>query len=101
MRQQFGVLRKAALDATKANRGAITSARNYAVLLLQNWAEREIGDRGSAWDRFWDRIRSWGKEADDRTLAWEEARTALLVPICEETWHSSPGSRPARGRRRR
>ncbi|RPI10783.1 MAG: hypothetical protein EHM63_02650, partial [Actinobacteria bacterium] len=78
VRQQFGVLRKAAQDATKANRGAITSARNYAVLLLQNWADREVGDRESAWDRFWDRIRSWGKTADDRTLAWEEARTAQL-----------------------
>ena len=39
--------------------------------------ERSAIER-AAWERFWDRIRSWGKAADDRTLAWEEARTAQL-----------------------
>ena len=78
MRQQFASLRKDAQDATKEHRGAITSARNLATMLLTNWARSEVGDRESAWDRFWDWIRSWSKAADDRTLAWEEARTAKL-----------------------
>ena len=78
VRQQFAGLRKVAQDSTKDHRGAITGARNLATLLLTNWAEREVGDRESGWDRFWDWIRSWSKAADDKTLAWEEARTAQL-----------------------
>ena len=68
VRQQFASLRKVAQDATKANRGAITSARNFAVMLLTEWSEREVGDRETGWEHLWARIRvgQGGRRQDPR-----------------------------------
>lgn len=78
VRVVFGELRKEAEQATALSRGKIADAREFARAELASWAEREIGDRSSFWEALWDKIHTWGKEAQDQTLAWEEARAATL-----------------------
>jgi Annexin len=78
VRARFAELIGEVQRVTKAHRDAIVRARVSATEALHQWADREIGDRTSGWERLWDRIRSWGEEARDVAKAWEEARTAAL-----------------------
>jgi hypothetical protein len=43
---------------------------------VRDWAARQEGKERSWWDRLWDRILDWGRQANSNTEAWERQRNA-------------------------
>ena len=79
VRADFVKLRADVTTATQAHRAGIAAATTAARDLIQEWAETEIGERVSWWERLWDRFKRWLSDAQVTTRAWKDARDAALL----------------------
>lgn len=79
VRTTFAEFRTATTTSTETHRTGITTARTTAREAIHAWAETEIGERSSWWDRLWDLFSTWRTDAKDVTEAWEQARNAQLL----------------------
>ena len=78
-RAAFATLREQVATTTKTHRDGITAAKATIHDRLFEWAETEIGERSTWWDKLWARIKSWFTEEQAATRAWKDARDAALL----------------------
>lgn len=74
VRKRFGALKKAAEKQTTAHRTAITSAGMDAKENIREWANTELGEETSWWDRLVAMVEDWLSQAEANADQWEQVQ---------------------------